>query len=169
MGLVEHPPSPLGAQPGAGHISPGSGSPTDTATCSATIGATCGAPSTRCSSVPPAWRRWLYGALDTLPGKWAPSFRRRWAPWFSLMHTSSTTGLSGRYWTRCECLRHWRGPLAPARPTSSPQPKVVSHRVMASTPPVLSVYDRDAPATHHRPDIDLPAALYGAQDFRWCR
>ena len=53
---------------------------------------TCGAPSTRCSSVPRAWRRWLYGAPDTLRGKWARWFRQRWAPWFSPMHTSSTTG-----------------------------------------------------------------------------
>ena len=35
---------------------------------------------------------------------------------------------SGRYLTRCGCLRHWPGPPAPANPTP-PQPKVVSHRV----------------------------------------
>ena len=33
--------------------------------------------------------------------------------------------VSGRYWTRCGCLRHWSGPPAPASPTS-PHSKAVS-------------------------------------------
>ena len=56
--------------------------------CSTTTGETCGARSTRCLSVPPAWRRWLCGAAEAQRATRARQFRWRWVLSFSPMATS---------------------------------------------------------------------------------